>query len=117
MKNNSKILTEAKERIDRFAIKIGTQISRPRKKFLRQMIYGMQAARDVKVSEISRGLCEEIKLIKTENRLTRHLALEDLTGILNDNLLKESGKRIRKDTVLAIDLSRGKFSIGTVKSA
>lgn len=105
MKNNSKVLAEAKERIDRFAVRVGAQISRPRKKFLRQMVYGMQAARDVKVSEISRGLCEEIKLIKTENRLTRHLATEDLTGILNDNLLKESGKRIGKETVLAIDLS------------
>ena len=105
MKNNSKILTETKERIDRFAIKAVEGVSRPRRKFLRQMIYGMQAARDVKVSEISRGLCEEIKLIKTENRLTRHLATEDLTEILNDNLLKESGKRIGKDTVLAMDLS------------
>jgi hypothetical protein len=105
MKNNNKILSETKERIDKFAIKVATRISRPRKKFLRQMIYGMQAAMDVKISDISRGLCEKIKLIKTENRLTRHLATEDLTDILNGNLLKESGKRIRKDTVLAIDLS------------
>lgn len=105
MRKYSKILRETKERIDRFAIKAVEGLSRPRRKFLRQMIYGMQAARDVKVSEISRGLCEEIKLIKTENRLTRHLAKEDLTGILNNNLLKESGKRVGKDTVLAMDLS------------
>jgi hypothetical protein len=105
MNNNSKILTETKERIDRFAIKAVEGVSRPRRKFLRQMIYGMQAARDVKVSEIARSLCEKIKLIKVENRLTRHLAKEDLTEILNRNLLKESGKSIGRDTVLAIDLS------------
>lgn len=105
MKNNSKVLTETKERIDRFAIRAVEGVSRPRRKFLRQMIYGMQAARDVKISEISRSLCEKIDLIKVENRLARHLAKEDLTEILNCNLLKESGKRVKKDTVLAVDLS------------
>lgn len=105
MRNNSKILTETKERIDKFAVKVSEELSRPRRKFLRQMIYGIQAVRDIKVSEISRGLCEKIKLIKTENRLARQLATEDLTDILNSNLLKESGKRIKEDTVLALDLS------------
>jgi len=105
MKNNSKVLAETKERIDGFALKVSYGLSRPRKKFVRQAAFGMQAARDVKVSEMSRSLCEKINLIKTENRLARHFAKEDLTEILNCNLLKESGKRIGKDTVLALDLS------------
>lgn len=105
MKNNSKVLTETKERIDKFALTVGEGLKKPRKKFLRQAIYGIQGGRDVKVSEISRTLCEKIPLIKTENRLARQLAAEDLTGIVNHNLLGISGKRIEKDTVLAFDLS------------
>jgi len=105
MKNNSKILVETKERIDKFAIQIAKGTSRPRRKFIRQMIYGIQAARDVKVSEVSRSLCKKIKLIKTENRLSRQLTREDLTERLNNNLLKISGKRIKEDTVIALDLS------------
>gem|GEM_PF-4097816 len=64
MKNNNKILIETKERIDKFAMKISEGMSRPRRKFVKQVIYGMQAARDVKLSEIARSLCEKIKLIK-----------------------------------------------------
>jgi hypothetical protein len=54
---------------------------------------------------ISRALCEEIALIKTENRLSRHFSGEDLTDVLNINLLKKAWKRIKEDTVIAADLS------------
>jgi hypothetical protein len=37
------------------------------------MLYGIQNAKDIKLSEISRALCEDIDLIKTENRLSRNL--------------------------------------------
>ncbi len=95
MKNNSKVLAETKERIDRFALKVSYGLSRPRKKFVRQVTFGMRAARDVKVSEMSRSLCEEIDLVKTENRLSRHFAKEDLTETLNCNLLKNAVKGCR----------------------
>ncbi|HPD18424.1 MAG TPA: hypothetical protein PLF61_02040 [Candidatus Goldiibacteriota bacterium] len=105
MKNNSKILTEIKERIEKFAIEISKGLTRPRKKFLRQMIYGIQAGRDIKISEISRNLCKKIKLIKTEIRLTHQLAREDLTDKLNMRLLEKGVRRIKEDTVHALDLS------------
>ena len=75
MNNNSKILTETKERIDKFAVKVSTELSRPRRKFLRQMIYGIQAARDIKVSEISRGLCEKILATNTNKTATEVLEI------------------------------------------
>jgi hypothetical protein len=37
------------------------------------MLYGIQNAKDIKLNEISRALCEDIDLIKTENRLSRSL--------------------------------------------
>lgn len=105
MNNNNKILVETKERIDRFAIKISESISRPRRKFVRQAIYGIQAGRDVKLSEIARSLCEKIKLIKTENRLAHQMGKEDLTKKINRGLIKDGARRIGEDTVLAMDLS------------
>ena len=41
--------------------------------------YGIQAAKDVKLSNIARTLKEEQALIKTEDRLSRNLDDEDFT--------------------------------------
>ena len=49
-----------------------------RSKFIEQMKYGIQAGRDVKLSSIWRLLGEEILLKKTEERLSRHLAVRGL---------------------------------------
>jgi len=43
------------------------------------MLYGIQASKDVKLSNISRVLNEEIRLIKTENRLSSNLDTVDFT--------------------------------------
>ena len=41
------------------------------------MIYGVQAAKDIKISNVARSRQEDIKMIKTEERLCRQLAAED----------------------------------------
>jgi hypothetical protein len=38
-----------------------------------QMLYGIQASTDVKLSNIARSLNEEIALVKTESRLSRNI--------------------------------------------
>jgi hypothetical protein len=68
------------------------------------MIYGIQAAEDVKVSEVSRSLNEPIALIKTENRLCRNLAGEDVTDHINRWTVWEGAAGVDEETVLAIDL-------------
>ncbi|MFA5195652.1 MAG: hypothetical protein WC401_07620 [Bacteroidales bacterium] len=50
------------------------------------MLYGIQASKDVKLSNISRTLQEPIPLIKTEDRLSRNLFRDDLTGEINEQL-------------------------------
>jgi hypothetical protein len=47
------------------------------------MLYGIQASKDVELSNISRTLREEQSLIKTEDRLSRNLDDEDLTDPIN----------------------------------
>lgn len=73
-------------------------------RFVGEMVYGIQASKDVKVSEVARALNEGIALIKTENRLCRNLASEDLTERVNAWTSWDGGSAVSEDTVLAIDL-------------
>lgn len=91
--------------IKRFAARITKDLSRPKKKFLSQVLFGIQASRDIKLSNIARSLKEDIKLIKTENRLSRHMMSKDLTQPLNDILIYQAKGYVNEDTVLALDLS------------
>ena len=105
MEHNSKIAGKIKGQITRFSHKISGDFRKPTRKWLIQMLYGIQASKDVKLSNIARSLNEEIPLIKTETRLSRNLGRVDLTESINGKLVAEGGKRIGQETVIAVDLS------------
>lgn len=105
MANDSKIAGKIKAHITKFANRISRGMKKPRKKFIAQMLFGIQASKDVKLSNISRSLKEDIALIKTETRLSRQIGEEDLTYDLNHKLIEEGRCRIKENTVLALDLS------------
>lgn len=105
MNDDTRISEKVKSEIKHFAQIITQGFSRPKKKFISQMLFGIQASRDVKLSNISRSLSEEIKLIKTENRLSRNAQGEDLTVRFNESIIKRASKKILPDTVIALDLS------------
>jgi len=67
------------------------------------MLYGIQASKDVKLSNTSRSLNESIELIKTEDRLSRNLASEDLTSHINNEICCLASGRINDEMVPAID--------------
>jgi len=104
--NNDKAITErVQQQIIRFGKRISKGLNKSRRKFVNQMIFGIQASRDIKLSNVCRSLNEDIKLIKTEQRLSRQISKEDLTEHINKAILKEGYKKITKDIVLAWDLS------------
>lgn len=105
MKNNSIISEKVKTEIERFSWLLTQGFTKPKKKFISQMLFGIQASRDVKLSNVARSLDEEIRLIKTENRLSRNAQKEDLTEQLNEKIIKQGCKKVLPDTVLALDLS------------
>lgn len=104
MEQDSKIAGKIKAQITRFAHKMAQGLKRPDQKFLVQMLYGIQASKDVKLSNIARALGEEIALIKTETRLSRNLSKEDWTTHINQRLIEQGRPRIGADTVLALDI-------------
>jgi len=74
-------------------------------RFLEEMLYGILCRQSVRVSEIGRALNEQIRLIKTENRLCRQLGRCGLEERVTENLIEEGAAHIRRDTLLLIDPS------------
>jgi hypothetical protein len=104
MSDDSRLRGKVKAQITRFASRLAEGWTKPLRRFVSEMLYGIQAAEDVKVSEIARSLAEPIRLLKTENRLCRNLAGADLTERINRFLAWEGAGRVQADTVLALDL-------------
>ena len=48
---------------------------------------------------------ESIPIIKTENRLSRHINNKDISDFINNKLGEKGSKWVEEDTVLALDLS------------
>lgn len=104
MADDSRLAGKIKAQITRFAGRLTEGWPKAARRLVGQMLYGIQAAEDVKVSNIARALAEAIPLIKTENRLCRNLARVDLTDRINRFLMWEGAGAVQDDTVLALDL-------------
>ncbi|HEY3453105.1 MAG TPA: hypothetical protein VGK64_00785 [Bryobacteraceae bacterium] len=102
---DSKLRSRLKAQLTKFSSDLCKELSRPLEKFVDQMLFGIQASQDVKLSNIARSLKEEIPLIKTEDRLSRNLRAVELEAELTPRLAKMASHRITADTVLCLDLS------------
>jgi hypothetical protein len=67
------------------------------------MVFGIQSAKDIKLSEIARSLGEPVSLKKTEERLSRNILNAGLDEKLNRIIAGEGAKRIKKDTLIIVD--------------
>lgn len=111
MGDDSTVAGKIKTQITRFSHRISRGLKKPTRKFVAQMIYGIQASKDVKLSNISRSLNEGIGLIKTEGRLSRHMGKGDLTEWINQVLVADGAVRVR-DGSTGECRSRGYWLIG-----
>ena len=102
---NSKVRSRLKAQLSKFSSQLCAGLSKPLAKFTSQMLFGIQASQDVKLSNISRALQEEIALIKTETRLSRNLKSAQLESELSRQLIRLGSQRVEQNTVLALDLS------------
>lgn len=91
--------------ITQFSGKLSQGLSKPRCRFVDEIIYGLTARQSVMLSEISRSLNESIPLIKTENRLCRNLGKRELCPHLQRALAHSQSPYIKKDSLLILDLS------------
>jgi hypothetical protein len=102
---DSKLRSRLKAQLTKFCSELCGEVSRPLEKFVSQMLFGIQASQDVKLSNIARSLKEEIALIKTEDRLSRNLKAAELESKLAPQLVSMASRRVETNTVLCLDLS------------
>jgi hypothetical protein len=103
MDANSSIIGRFKAQANKFSGIISKGLSIPKKNLIKQLIYGIQASKDIKLSNISRALQEDIPLIKTEDRLSRNLMDVDFTESINNQILRLGDDKITDAMVIAID--------------
>jgi hypothetical protein len=84
MTENSRTVAILKGQISKFSGIISKGLSKPKRRLIKEIIFGVQAAKDIKLSQITRALNESIPLIKTENRLSRNLDDRDFTEEINN---------------------------------
>ncbi|UCF06064.1 MAG: transposase [bacterium] len=101
--NHRQIAMKLQGQIHQFSGIFYPHFSKPHTKFIEQMIYGIQAGRDVKLSSIGRSLGEDILLKKTEERLSRHLAVKELGQKVNEVVVEHGARKVHQDTLIIID--------------
>lgn len=102
---DSKLRSRLKAQLTKFSSSLCAGLSKPAEKFVGQMLFGIQACQDVKLSNIARSLKEDIPLIKTEDRLSRNLKAAGLDAEVTSQLAKMASQRVDANTVLCLDLS------------
>ena len=106
MINYNRLGYEMKRDLTNFSEKISEGLTRPKVKFVTQMIFGILAGNKVHLSEIARSLNESIRLKKTIERLSRNLFAFEEKDTVMENYISIAKKQIEeKNAVIVIDNS------------
>ena len=81
------VATKLREKITFFSGELSKNLSKPSRRFIEEMLYGIQASGSVRLSSIARSLGEKIRVKKTIDRLSNRLADTTLGETLQENLL------------------------------
>lgn len=103
--HDNRLRSRLKAQLTKFSVQLSEGLPRPLQRFVSQMLFGVQASQDVKLSSIARSLKEDIALIKTESRLSRNLGAPELESHLSERLAAMGSRRVEANTVLCLDLS------------
>ena len=103
MTENSRIVAVVKGQLAKFSGIVSKDLPKPKRRLVREMLYGIQASKDVKLSSVTRSLNEPIPLIKTEDRLSRNLDDRDFTEPINNQICRLGARNVLDDMVIAID--------------
>jgi len=103
MDQDTILVAKIKAQLFRFSGIISKGYSAPKRRLIKEILYGIQATKDVKLSNISRFLNEAQSLIKTEDRLSRNLDDVDLTEGINHEICRLGGSKVLDDMVIALD--------------
>jgi len=103
MSANDRTAAAIKGQLSKFSGIIAAGLSKAKRRLIKEMVYGIQAGKDIKLSNISRALHESIPLLKAEDRLSRNLDDEDFTEEINQEICRLGSAKVAEDMVIAID--------------
>ena len=89
--------------LDSFLGRISPHFHKPVARFIGDMMYGIMAEKDVKLTSIVRALKEKITAKKVEDRLSRMLSAEGLERDLHDVIAAEGAAKVHRDTLIILD--------------
>lgn len=122
MTNYNRLSYQIKRKLSTFSNKITKNISRPKSKFVIQMLYGFLEGKSVHLSNIARSLNEPILLKKTIERLSRNLSNFSETEEISEGYIDEIKPFIDENTIFCVDgsefvkpHSKALESMGTVR--
>ena len=102
--NDSTIAFRAKEQPGKFLGRVFAHFSRPKKKFLADMLYGIQASGDTMLSSVMRAINDDSDMRHAvEKRLSRNVADEKIGEDIDRAILAEGAKHVRDDTLILVD--------------
>lgn len=94
-----------REQMVRFSGELSAGLPKVSRRFVAEMVFGIQARGSVRLTEVGRSLGERITLKKTEERLSRQLGRRGLDRKIQRRLIEQAAPRIEDDTLLVLDLS------------
>jgi hypothetical protein len=101
----ARIATKLREQILRFSGELSLDLPKVGRRFVTEMIYGIQARQSLRLSEVGRALGEETPIKKIVERLSRQLRRPHLASHLTNRLLRVAESQIDASTLLIPDLS------------
>jgi len=101
----AKTAHKLREQMVRFSGELSAGLPKVARRFVAEMVFGIQARGSVRLTEVGRALGEPIALKKTEERLSRQLGREGLERKIRRRLITQASGRIEEDTLLVLDLS------------
>jgi Transposase DDE domain len=101
----AKIGQKLREQMVQFSGELSTGLPKVARRFITEMIFGIQARGSARLTEVGRALGERIALKKTEERLSRQLGRASLEQEVQGRLVRHGAARVEEDTLLVLDLS------------
>ena len=101
--NHTQVAGRLRAQLVKFSRIFSPRFTKPQSAFVGEMIYGIQASQDVKLSAIGRALNESIALQKTTERFSRHLKVPGMAQVLNEQIVAHAAARVRQDTLIVVD--------------
>lgn len=103
--HDTTIATKLLCQLNAFLGRISPRFRKPTARFIGDMMYGIMAEKDVKLSSVVRALKEKTTPKKVEDRLSRMLSSKGLEHGLHDAIAAEGARKVHRDTLIVIDPS------------